>query len=228
MPVYSCHGFDILTVEGIGNRKMGYHPIQSRLANFNGSQCGGCSPGMVMNMYSLLQSKNGRVSMEEVENSFGGNICRCTGYRPILDAFKSFAADADPKLLSMCKDIEDLPKKCPRTNKNCEGMGVTSEPSEIPGSLHEVKEKELEWHKCLNMKTVISKIRNGLNCHDLDSITSSSDNRIMKFSAPGRREWYKVYRLADVLSILKESGDKPYMLVAGNTAHGNSLSYYSI
>lgn len=55
-------------------------------------------------MYSLLQEKS--ITMKEVENSFGGNICRCTGYRPILDAFKGLASDAEPDLAKKIHDIE--------------------------------------------------------------------------------------------------------------------------
>ena len=49
-PVLVCDGWHITTVEGIGNYKEGLHPIQERLADFHGSQCGYCSPGMVMQM----------------------------------------------------------------------------------------------------------------------------------------------------------------------------------
>jgi xanthine dehydrogenase/oxidase len=54
--------------------------------------------------FSLIQGKE--VTMNEVENSFGGNMCRCTGYRPILDAFKSFSVDATAELLKQVQDIE--------------------------------------------------------------------------------------------------------------------------
>ena len=49
-PVLVCDGWHITTVEGIGNYKEGLHPIQERLADFHGTQCGYCTPGMVMQM----------------------------------------------------------------------------------------------------------------------------------------------------------------------------------
>lgn len=108
----SCHGLDIITVEGIKSPKDGYNPLQERLDLFNGSQCGYCSPGMVMNMYSLLAGASGQMSPLEVEQAFGGNLCRCTGYRSILDAFKSVADEAS------FGDIEDL-VICNRTGRTC-------------------------------------------------------------------------------------------------------------
>jgi len=56
-------------------------------------------------LYSLLESKKS-VKAKEVENNFDGNICRCTGYRPILDAFKSLSSDASEELKKQCVDIE--------------------------------------------------------------------------------------------------------------------------
>ncbi|CAG9788241.1 unnamed protein product [Diatraea saccharalis] len=112
--ITSCQDWDITTIEKVGNRRDGYHPIQKTLANENGTQCGYCTPGWVMALYSLLKSKQ-NLTMLDIEKSFGSNICRCTGYRPILDAFKKFATDAPDKLIM---DIEDL-KICNKTNKPC-------------------------------------------------------------------------------------------------------------
>ncbi len=92
-PVYSVAGCHVITVEGIGSTKRGLHPVQARLAKSHGSQCGFCTPGFVMSMYALLRSKNGEpISEEEIEENLAGNLCRCTGYRPILDAFRPFAS----------------------------------------------------------------------------------------------------------------------------------------
>lgn len=129
------------------------HPVQKRLADFNGTQCGYCSPGMVMNMYSLMESKNGKVTMDEVEKSLGGNICRCTGYRPILDAFKSFAVDAESRLLDICKDIEDLDgvKMCPKSRSPCSGKCSSANLIEN-NTISFFFEDEREWHKVYNLE----------------------------------------------------------------------------
>ncbi|XP_072948794.1 xanthine dehydrogenase-like [Epargyreus clarus] len=111
--VTSCQGWEITTIEKLGNRLTGYHPLQTTLAENNGSQCGYCSPGFVMSMYSSLQNR--KLTMLEIEKSLGSNICRCTGYRPILDAFKNFASDAPKPDLP---DIEDL-KICKKNGEEC-------------------------------------------------------------------------------------------------------------
>jgi xanthine dehydrogenase/oxidase len=70
----------------------GMNPVAYRLAVNNGSQCGYCSVGFVMTMSGLLAS-NPTPTKKQIEDTFDGNICRCTGYRPILTAMKTFAVD---------------------------------------------------------------------------------------------------------------------------------------
>nr|CAI5836488.1 unnamed protein product [Callosobruchus analis] len=102
--ILSCHGWKIHTVEGIGGPLQGYHPAQTSLANGNGTQCGFCSPGMVMNMFALMEGSGGQLTESAVENSFGGVLCRCTGYRPIVQSFRSLIRKEKDNV----KDIEDL------------------------------------------------------------------------------------------------------------------------
>lgn len=86
------HGLAVTTVEGIGSTKTKLHPVQERIAKAHGSQCGFCTPGIVMSMYSLLRS-NSRIKYEDMEVAFQGNLCRCTGYRAIIEGYKSFLED---------------------------------------------------------------------------------------------------------------------------------------
>ncbi|CAH0677124.1 unnamed protein product [Chilo suppressalis] len=116
--ITSCHNWDIITIERVGNRRDGYNQIQKTLAEYHGSQCGYCTPGWVMAMYSLLQSRK-KITQLEIEQSFGSNICRCTGYRPILDAFKKFASDASKPV--KISDIEDI-QICRKTGAKCDSQ----------------------------------------------------------------------------------------------------------
>lgn len=143
-PLLSVDGWQITTVEGIGSEKEGFHPIQDRIAKFNGTQCGYCTPGMVMNMYGLLHD-NPKPSEQDIEDNFDGNICRCTGYRSILDAMKSFAADTQISGGGVI-DIEDLSKKlCPHTGQPCKDEAHGSAANGTSG-LH-IKTGSVEWFR---------------------------------------------------------------------------------
>lgn len=91
-PLCSVEGCHVVTVEGIGSIAKGLHPVQQRVADFHGSQCGFCTPGIVMALYTFFRN-NPNATQHEVEESMDGNLCRCTGYRPILDGAKSLASD---------------------------------------------------------------------------------------------------------------------------------------
>ncbi|XP_042860846.1 xanthine dehydrogenase/oxidase-like [Penaeus japonicus] len=140
-PLLGCNDWEITTVEGLGNRHDGYHVIQERLAEYSGTQCGYCSPGMVMNMYGLTQS-NSSWSPSEVEQHLDGNLCRCTGYRPILDAFKSITV----------QDIEDSHVvRCPNTGQACRGR-CAAEKVKVPLSnkkpvTTQVQANGVVWHQ---------------------------------------------------------------------------------
>uniref|UniRef100_A0A670I4I9 FAD-binding PCMH-type domain-containing protein n=1 Tax=Podarcis muralis TaxID=64176 RepID=A0A670I4I9_PODMU len=98
LPLCLLYGAAVTTVEGVGTTKTKLHPIQERLAKCHGSQCGFCTPGMVMSMYSLLRN-NPEPTMDQITACLDGNLCRCTGYRPIVDSFSAFS----PMCSGLCK-----------------------------------------------------------------------------------------------------------------------------
>lgn len=118
-PLLLCDGCAVTTVEGIGSPSKP-HPVQERIAVNNGSQCGYCTPGQVMSMYSLLR-ENKKPSAEEVEACLEGNICRCTGYRGIHAAFHTFAGKM------ACTDVPGHPTEYPAFT----GEGEPTFPAEL-------------------------------------------------------------------------------------------------
>ncbi|PIA53597.1 hypothetical protein AQUCO_00900283v1 [Aquilegia coerulea] len=119
-PLYSVEGMHVITVEGVGNRRSGLHPVQESLARSHGSQCGYCTPGFIMSMYALLRSSRSAPSEEQIEECLAGNLCRCTGYRPIVDAFRVFAKTNDAVYAN--RSSGSFPEGefvCPSTGKPC-------------------------------------------------------------------------------------------------------------
>ncbi|XP_055712737.1 xanthine dehydrogenase [Phlebotomus papatasi] len=101
-PLCSMHGLAVTTVEGIGSTRTKLHPVQERIAKAHGSQCGFCTPGIVMSMYATLRSIP-KPTMADLETTFQGNLCRCTGYRPIIEGFRTFTVDGCSMGENCCK-----------------------------------------------------------------------------------------------------------------------------
>ncbi|XP_039648487.1 aldehyde oxidase 6 [Perca fluviatilis] len=94
LPLCQLHGAAVTTVEGVGSTRTRIHPVQERIAKAHGSQCGFCSPGMVMSIYTLLRNRP-QPAMDDITHALQGNLCRCTGYRPIIDGCRTFCQEAD-------------------------------------------------------------------------------------------------------------------------------------
>jgi xanthine dehydrogenase small subunit len=83
----------VVTVEALAEGSE-LHPVQRALVEHHGSQCGFCTPGFVMSLYALWMRRPG-ASEAQIEKAIQGNLCRCTGYAPIIRAARA-AAEADP------------------------------------------------------------------------------------------------------------------------------------
>jgi xanthine dehydrogenase small subunit len=119
MFVGQADGCEIITVEDLA-RDGTLHPVQQAMVDLHGSQCGFCTPGFVMALFALYHRTGTKiVDRQDVNDWIAGNLCRCTGYRPIVDAalascaqlandwFSTEERDARRKL-SELKDSEDI------------------------------------------------------------------------------------------------------------------------
>src|SRR5579863_538844 len=78
-------GKELVTVESLRQPSGALHPVQQSMIDHHASQCGFCTPGFVMSLFTLYLQRS-QSSREQVLEALTGNLCRCTGYRPIIDA----------------------------------------------------------------------------------------------------------------------------------------------
>jgi len=91
----SVAGKAVFTVESLQAADGSLHPVQQALVDHHGSQCGFCTPGFAMSLFGLYKNAS-RPSAQQIEDALSGNLCRCTGYRPIVAAAHAMYEAAPP------------------------------------------------------------------------------------------------------------------------------------
>jgi carbon-monoxide dehydrogenase small subunit len=88
---HECDGRAVTTVEGMAGRDGVLHPLQESFADLGGSQCGYCTPGILLTAKRLLDD-NPDPTRDQIADALSGNLCRCTGYNQIFEAVEAAAA----------------------------------------------------------------------------------------------------------------------------------------
>ena len=86
----SLDGCHVVTIEHLRGADGGLHPVQQAMVDHHGAQCGFCTPGIVMSLYALWM-ENAAPTEDDIETALQGNLCRCTGYEPIIRAAQAAA-----------------------------------------------------------------------------------------------------------------------------------------
>ena len=86
--VPSLEGKQLILVEDLVSKNGTLHAVQDAMVNYHGSQCGFCTPGFVMSLFAMYKNFSS-YKEDTIKDSIQGNLCRCTGYKPIINAAKS-------------------------------------------------------------------------------------------------------------------------------------------
>lgn len=229
MPCLAADGCHITTIEGIGSvKENNMHPIQKAMTDLHGSQCGFCTPGIIVSIYSLYANHAG---VKDIEEHLDGNLCRCTGYRPIWDAARSLCDDSDGWVKGPC----GTPcRECPERDE-CE-----------QDCNQEDKQKEILEKDKVVCSSSVDKIAMGKDFvrgsgdwkkHPLDmfpqALSNSDSLENKELAKPlmivdstefqGAGTWFKPTTFKDLLDLLNDFGREGgggYKIVVGNTEVG--------
>ncbi|KAL9651081.1 hypothetical protein ABK040_002798 [Willaertia magna] len=214
-PLIQADGCAIITVEGVGDNKQDIlHLIQQRIGENFASQCGFCTAGFIMSLYALLRN-NPYPTLEDIERSIDGNLCRCTGYSSIYKAFSGFAKSEGEEIsccgksTSCCKNNKEQKEQEKETNgccgnskdgKCCKGEKQqgeqVSDKLELSGQKHVLFPFELRNYKPRSLKITNEK-----------SLSSS----IFPMT------WYRPTSLDELLQIRNEHKTEHTRFVVGNS-----------
>ncbi|MCL7930687.1 xanthine dehydrogenase small subunit [Halomonas llamarensis] len=130
-PAHQLHGRHLVTVDGLADGN-DLHPAQAAMVECHGSQCGFCTPGIVMSLFTLHEQQRKEqdktlvpLTPQHLEAALGGNLCRCTGYRPIRDAALSMNEHPEHRPLWM-----DAAAPVPRTGPTA-GESLFAQPTTL-------------------------------------------------------------------------------------------------
>ncbi|KAF8369542.1 hypothetical protein HHK36_032438 [Tetracentron sinense] len=198
------------------------HGLQESLVLAHGSQCGFCTPGFIMSMYALLRSSQTPPSEEQIEESLAGNLCRCTGYRPIIDAFRVFAKTDDALYTNRSSlSLQGSEFVCPSTGKPCSC-----------GS------KDVNGHNTTKQSTTCGKRYMPVSYNEIDGSTYCEKELIfppellmrkltpLNLSGFGGLKWHRPLGLHHVLDLKARYPDAK--LVVGNSEVGIEMKLKGI
>ena len=175
--VPALQGKQLLVVEDLVTEKGDLHPVQEAMVKYHGSQCGFCTPGFVMSLFSMYKNHNS-YNNELIKDSIAGNLCRCTGYRPIIDAAKSLnKINKSDQFKKNKKNIIKLLKKIKLKNISIENKGKKYFSPRTIKELKKVIKKNSNSHFLsggTDLSLIVTKerkdINNIINLQDIDEL----------------------------------------------------------
>mmetsp|Transcript_2561 Transcript_2561/g.9741 ORF Transcript_2561/g.9741 Transcript_2561/m.9741 type:complete len:1382 (-) Transcript_2561:564-4709(-) len=212
-PLYACHGKHVITVEGIGTyNDKNLHPIQQAFTQFHASQCGFCTPGIIMSLYALLR-QNPTPTQDEIEQCVDGNLCRCTGYRPILEAARNWFTHAD-KNLPLPSEEGSAQSICPSTGKPCNCKSRAKPPPAADSDTNSMPE---EPAFCKNL--------HGAQPIFPTELRSLKFNKTLEFDTK-RGRWVAPLSINEMVQLKTNAAQKlvPCKIVVGNTEVGIEMN----
>ncbi len=133
-PVMKCEDTEILTIEGVANQNE-LHPLQEKFVEKGAVQCGFCTPGMIMTSLGLLK-QNPDTSTDDIKLALSGNVCRCTGYKKIVEAVAEYSQGIVNQVPDLTNNKVGTPQPNIEASKKAKGAADYADDYKIKDALH--------------------------------------------------------------------------------------------